>query len=42
MTVRERLLTIQLMEMMKKDPDYAERLGITIAEKTFDTSENDV
>ena len=28
MTVRERILAIQLMEMIKKDPQYAEKIGV--------------
>lgn len=30
MTVKERVLTIKLIEKMKKDPDYAEQLGLGV------------
>lgn len=30
MTVKERILTIRLMERAKKDPDYARQLGVEI------------
>lgn len=30
MTVRERILTIKLMEKIKNDPNYAEKLGISV------------
>ena len=28
MTVAERILAIQLMEMIKKDPQYAKQIGV--------------
>lgn len=30
MTVKQRILTIRLMEKMKQEPEYARRLEITI------------
>lgn len=30
MTVKERVLTIRLMERAKRDPDYAKQLGVEI------------
>lgn len=30
MSVRERILAIQLMEIQEKNPEYAERLGINL------------
>ena len=32
MTVKERILTIRLMERAKRDPDYAKQLGVEIVE----------
>ena len=31
MTVRERILTIKLLEKIKNDPGYAEKLGLSIS-----------
>lgn len=28
MTVKERILALQLIEMIKKDPDYAKAIGV--------------
>lgn len=41
MTVKERILTIRLMERVKKDPDYAKQLGVEIVdnEQKEDVSE---
>lgn len=30
MTVRERVLALRLLEKQKKDPEYAERLGVQV------------
>lgn len=34
MSARERILTIQLMEKARTHPEFAKRLGISLAEKT--------
>lgn len=33
MTVKERILTIRVMEKAKKDPEFAKKLGIKICKK---------
>ncbi len=41
MTVKERILTIRLMERTKRNPDYAKQLGVEIIknEKKKEVSE---
>ena len=45
MTVRERILILKLMEKQKKQPDYAERIGIQtgiVSRKQVRKEENNV
>lgn len=37
MTVRERILALELLEKQEKRPDYAERIGIQVQMKKTDS-----
>ena len=41
MTVEERILTIQLMEMIKKDSQYAEQIGVEVKMTSREEDNND-
>lgn len=40
MTLRERILTIRVMEKMKQDPGYAKRLGISVSARPKEKRRN--
>lgn len=39
MTVKERILTIRLMERVKRDPDYAKQLGVEMVVADYEHKE---
>ena len=41
MTVRERILAIQLMEMKERKPEYIERLGIKVEMENKDEEKHE-
>lgn len=41
MTVKERILTIQLLEIIERQPEYAERMDIEVSESKDMSNENE-